>query len=104
VNNIPTNTRESGLETLIVNWLTSRNGYEQGETQTTTDEYIVDESRLFRFLETTQPEQIEKLGLCGNNLKRMTQPEKLGIQKGKLVYKKRVCPLGLVKLLPSLHL
>jgi type I restriction enzyme R subunit len=26
----PTNTRESGLESLIVNWLVEHNGYEQG--------------------------------------------------------------------------
>jgi hypothetical protein len=28
---MPTNTKESGLETLIVNWLVERNGFEQGE-------------------------------------------------------------------------
>ena len=27
---MPTNTRESGLEALIVNWLVEQNGYEQG--------------------------------------------------------------------------
>jgi hypothetical protein len=30
VNAMPTNTKESGLETLIVNWLVEHNGYEQG--------------------------------------------------------------------------
>ena len=64
-----TNTKESGLETLIVNWLTTQNGYEQGTSTDYNREYAVDESRLFRFLEETQPDQISKLGI-DNPLKR----------------------------------
>jgi len=68
---MPTNTRESGLENLIVNWLTSQNGYEQCVSADYNREYAMDELRLFRFLESTQPEQLEKLGLRGNDLKRI---------------------------------
>lgn len=44
-----TNTKEEGLETLIVNWLVTRNGYEQGDNADYNKEYAVDETRLFRF-------------------------------------------------------
>ena len=48
---MPTNTRESGLETLIVKGLVEQNGYEQGESKDYNREYAVDKSRLFRFLD-----------------------------------------------------
>ena len=67
---MPTNTRESGLETLIVNWLVTQNGYEQGASADYSREYAVDELRLFRFLEDTQPEQIAMVGAKDNGLKR----------------------------------
>ena len=68
---MPTNTRESGLESLIVNWLVTQNGYEQGSNADYNREYAVDEPRLFRFLEDTQPEQLEKLGVGNSDLKRV---------------------------------
>ena len=68
---MPTNTRESGLETIIVDWLINHNGFEQGVSTEYNREYAVDESRLFRFLEATQPEQVAKLGITGNDLKRV---------------------------------
>jgi len=68
---MPTNTRESGLETLIVNWLVEHNGYEQGVSANYNREYAVDEPRLFRFLEDTQPEQMVKLGVRDSNVKRV---------------------------------
>ena len=58
-----TNTRESGLETLIVKWLVEHNGYEEGSNADYNKEYAIDETRLFRFLQDTQPEQLEKLGI-----------------------------------------
>lgn len=67
---MPTNTRESGLEALIVNWLVDENGYEQGNTADYNKDYAVDEVRLFRFLEATQPKQMEKLQTATNDLKR----------------------------------
>lgn len=66
-----TNTRESGFETLIVNWLAEHNGYEQGASADYNREYAVDEPRLFRFLEDTQPEQMAKLGIRGSDMKRV---------------------------------
>ena len=70
VNKMPTNTRESGLETLIVKWLVEQNGYEQGASADYNREYAVDELCLFRFLETTQPEQMKKLGVHDSDIKR----------------------------------
>ena len=68
---MPTNTRESGLETLIVKWLVEQNGYEQGETADYNREYAVDESRLFRFLDETQTDQMAKLGIKNSDVKRI---------------------------------
>ena len=50
-----TNTKESGLETLIVKWLVEHNGYEEGSNADYNKEYAIDETRLFRFLQDTQP-------------------------------------------------
>lgn len=45
-----TNTKESGLEALIVKWLVEQNGYEEGTNADYNKEYAIDETRLFRFL------------------------------------------------------
>lgn len=58
-----TNTKESGLEALIVKGLVEQNGYEEGKNEDYNKEYAVDETRLFRFLKVTQPQQMEKLGV-----------------------------------------
>jgi len=68
---MPTNTKESGLETLIVKHLVEQNNFEQGAGADYNREYAVDEPRLFRFLETTQPEQMAKLGIRNSDLKRI---------------------------------
>lgn len=68
---MPTNTRESGLEDIIINWLTDQNVYELGENADYNREFAVDEARLFRFLENTQPEQVAKLGVRDNDHKRV---------------------------------
>ena len=65
-----TNTRESGLETLIVDWLVNHNGYEQGTNSDYNREYAIDETRLFRFLQDTQPDAMEKLGVFKSDLKK----------------------------------
>jgi len=67
---MPTNTKESGLETLITNWLVNQNGYEQGTSADYNREYAVDEARLFRFLNDTQPDQMAKLRVGNNDLER----------------------------------
>ncbi len=65
-----TNTKESGLETLIVKWLVEHNGYEEGANADYNKEYAIDESRLFRFLQDSQPEQMEKSGVFKSEAKR----------------------------------
>ena len=66
---MPTDTKEKGLETLIVQWLTAKNGFEEGTNEDYNREYAIDETRLFRFLETTQPKAIEQLGVKTSRLK-----------------------------------
>ena len=65
-----TNTKESGLEALIVKWMVEQNGYEQGMNADYNREYAVDETRLFRFLQDTQPDALEKLGVFKSALKK----------------------------------
>ncbi len=65
-----TNTKESGLEALIVKWLVDQNGYEQGTNADYNREYAVDETRLFRFLQDTQLDALEKLGVFKSDLKK----------------------------------
>lgn len=65
-----TNTKESGLEALIVKWLVDQNGYEQGTNADYNCEYAVDETRLFRFLQDTQPDALEKLDVFKSELKK----------------------------------
>lgn len=60
---MPTNIKESGLETLIVDWLVNHGGYEQGINADYNKDYAIDETRLFRFLAETQPVELEKLQL-----------------------------------------
>lgn len=65
-----TNTKESGLEALIVKYLVDQNGYEQGTNADYNREYAVDEIRLFRFLQDTQPDALDKLGVFKSELKK----------------------------------
>ncbi len=65
-----TNTKESGLEALIVKWFIEQNGYEQGSNTDYNREYAIDETRLFRFLQDTQPDAFEKLGVLKSDIKR----------------------------------
>ena len=51
---MPTNTKENGFETLIVNYLVEHNGFEQGTNDDYNIKYTIDESRLFRYLEDTR--------------------------------------------------
>ena len=65
-----TNTKESGLEALIVKWLVDHNDYEEGTNADYNKEYAIDETRLFRFLQDTQPEQMDKLGVFKSEQKK----------------------------------
>ena len=65
-----TNTRENGLEALVVKWLVEHNGYEEGNNADYNKEYAIDETRLFRFLQNTQPDQMDKLGVFKSEQKK----------------------------------
>ena len=56
-----TDTTERGLEDIIVDWLKNHNGYEQGTNDDYNKEYAFDETRLFNFLNDTQPVAMERL-------------------------------------------
>lgn len=61
---------EKGFETLIVNWLVDQNGYQQGTNEDYNKEYAIDETRLFRFLNDTQPKEMAKLGVNQSDQKK----------------------------------
>jgi type I restriction enzyme R subunit len=65
-----TDIRENGFETLIVDWLTSKNGYEQGTNSDYNKEFALDEVRLFRFLNDTQPTKMAQLHLDDRPMER----------------------------------
>ncbi len=60
---MPTNTKESGFETLIINHLVSTNHFDLGQNADYNKDYALDETRLLRFIESTQPHAIAELGL-----------------------------------------
>lgn len=60
---MPTNIRENGFETLICDYLVNNNGFELGSTTEYNKEYAIDEGRLFRFLESSQPDKLAELHL-----------------------------------------
>lgn len=62
------NTKESGLETIIVEHLVNHNGYELGNNQDYNKDYAIDETRLFKFLQDTQPDKLEKLGVFKSDM------------------------------------
>jgi type I restriction enzyme R subunit len=64
---MPTNTKESGLEELIVNSLVQDNGYEQGVNEDYNRDYAVDETRLFRFLINTQKDEMANIGILSGD-------------------------------------
>ncbi|MDR2819432.1 MAG: DEAD/DEAH box helicase family protein [Desulfovibrio sp.] len=68
---MPTDTKEKSIETLITNWLVQQNDYEQGAGMDYNRESAVDETRMFRFFEDTQPKQMELLGVRQSDLKRV---------------------------------
>lgn len=65
-----TNTKEEGLEALIVKHLVEQNGYEQGKSDDYSKEYALDEMRLFHFLQATQPEEMTKIGVFASEPKK----------------------------------
>jgi type I restriction enzyme R subunit len=65
-----TDTSEKGLETLIVASLTGEAGYEQGKPEDYDRDHAVDLAKLLEFLQATQPEVVEQLGLDADGPKR----------------------------------
>lgn len=65
-----TDTKEKGFETLIVDWLVTHNGYEEGSNEDYDKEYAIDETRLLRFLRDTQPTEVAKLGIDTSETKK----------------------------------
>lgn len=67
---MPTNIKENGFETLIVDSLTTENAYEQGTNATYNVTYAVDEERLFRFLQETQAKKLAELHILDSDLEK----------------------------------
>lgn len=65
-----TNTKENGFESLIVDYLVAQNHYEQGTNSDYNKEFAIDETRLFRFLQATQPDKLEMLHILDSDLQR----------------------------------
>ena len=67
---MPSNIKENGFETLIVNSLVNDNGYEQGNTTEYNKDYAVDEDCLFRFLQETRADALKELGILDSPLEK----------------------------------
>ena len=74
---MPTNTRENGFETLICDYLVNNNGFELGNTAEYNKDYAIDEGRLFRFLESSQPDKLAELHLQDSSLEKKRFLEQL---------------------------
>ena len=67
---MPSNIKENGFETLIVDSLVNENHYEQGNNADYNKEYAIDETRLFRFLADTQKTALEELHILDSTLEK----------------------------------
>ena len=65
-----TDISEHRLESLIVKWLVEHNHYEQGSNDDYSREYAIDESRLLRFLNDTQKDELTKSWVLESEQKR----------------------------------
>ena len=68
--NQTSNVRENGFETIIVESLKQTSGYEQGYNGDYNKDYAVDETRLFRFLQETQPDKMAELRILDSELEK----------------------------------
>lgn len=80
---IVTDTKEKGLESLIVNWLVAQDGYEQGTNDDYEQEYALDTVRLFRFLQDTQPQKLQQFGDLSSPKKRREFLNRLSLELSK---------------------
>ena len=67
---MPSNLREEGLETIIVEYLTHQNAYEEGSNSDYNKPYAIDEVRLFRFLKDTQERKIKELRVLESDIEK----------------------------------
>lgn len=67
---MPSNIKENGFETLIVDSLINDNHYEQGYNNDYNREYAIDETHLFRFLAATQKTALEELHILDSALEK----------------------------------
>ena len=67
---MPTDTSEKGLESLIVASLCDVAGYVAGDSNDYDRDHAVDLAKLLTFLDATQPEIVERLGLAEEDLGR----------------------------------
>lgn len=67
---MPTNIKENGFETLIVDYLVSKNGYEEGSNEDYNKTYAIDETRLFRFLNDTQMQKMDELHILESEIEK----------------------------------
>ena len=65
-----TNTKEIGLESLIVDYLVTNNGYIPGTSADYSKEFAIDETRLFRFLQATQLDKLKMLHILDSDLQK----------------------------------
>ncbi len=67
---MPSDTSERGLETIIVTALVDEAGYIHGDPQDYDRDHAVDLAQLLAFLQATQPQVVEQLGLAADGPQR----------------------------------
>lgn len=65
-----TDISENGLEKIIAGYLVETNGYELGKAAEFSKEYALDEGRVLRFLQATQPEKVKAAHIFDNEYER----------------------------------
>lgn len=75
-----TDISERGFENIIVKHFTENNGYELGTNNEFNKNYALDEGRLFRYLESTQPQLVEEFRLNESDIERKKFLDRLDSQ------------------------
>ncbi len=65
-----TDISEAGLEKIISDYLVDVNGYELGKAAEFSKEYALDEGRVLRFLQATQPEKVKAAHILDSEYER----------------------------------
>ena len=65
-----TDISEAGLEKIISDYLVDVNGYELGKAAEFNKEYALDEGRVLRFLQATQPEKVKAAHILDSEYER----------------------------------